>query len=1262
MKQRFTKLLAAVALLVFMMPSVAGWGQTKTVTPNGTFIIDFYDETKLNSTSGTGLTNNNYSSFVSVPEGVNATDVVTSVSVTGTVRYGMNGGLTAGTGTAASADSHYVTFTISSDYKVTKCTVYATKYEDGRWKLNGNVAASGSLGDKGATIDQVTDPLIWNSSEGMTTLTFKKDNGNNGNQKRLTIYRIVCEYGTGGTPTCTVDPESWDFGSMQVGSAAQTKTFTVTTANLEHGMGFYLDNYDYFNITNNATGFSATTTTYDITVSFNPTAVGTHTANLILEGDDFEDDIEVPLTATVVSNDPTCTINPTTWDFGNVALGMSATKEFTVTTANLTGVLTLAMSESVYSVTPATIAQNATTTTVTVTFAPTEDGEVDDVLSITGGGLESATTAIVSGTGYQAQTYTITFDAGSGTCTTETMTGVSGSEITLPTAIPSQACQDAGWTFAGWATTSVGETTTAPTLLSGSYTITSNATLYAVYQLAATQVTTFNIATIATNNNWTNATQYSSINIDPVTLTATGGGNDGKYYSSDQTWRFYKSSGGTLTVTSNNNVIQVTSTPSKEFAINNGTATYTAATDTKFKEIVVTTVSGITYHSTPACQEKVATPVITLDEGTYTSVQTTTITCATEDATIFYTTDGSIPTAESTEYTGAVTIDQSMTIKAIAVKEGMDDSDEASATYTINLPLSTIDEIFAQATINGGTAKTVTVTFGDWVVSGVSGNNVYVTDNNGKGFIIYKKDHGFAVDDKLSGTVADTPLKLYNGSAEFTNLTASTSGLSVTHDGEITVLTNETIDDLGGVNTGAVITLSNLTFDGTYLTDGTNEIKPYTTLYDYETSFVSGPSYNVTGVYLQYNTDNSETKEILPRSAADIEQVSTLNITGYSNGGGWNLIASPVVSIDPVSAGMITDEFVSTNVTPDNGTYDLYRFNQSAELEWENYRVHSFALESGKGYLYASKEGVSIQFVGTPYNSNGEIPLVYDEGKEFAGWNLIGNPFANATTFTTSDTETGDVPELNFLTMNENGDCFITTTSSSFNAAAFQGFFVQATGITQQLQVEESGGSKTANLNIAVSRNHGNLIDNAIVNFGNASMMKKFYLSNNTTRVYIPQDNREMAVVHSTTEAEMPVNFKASENGTYTLAVEAENVEMNYLHLIDNMTGMDVDLLQTPSYTFDATTNDYTSRFRLVFSANDVNEQNAETFAFFSNGNWVVNNEGEATLQVIDVNGRIVSNETINGTVATSINATPGVYMLRLVNGNEVKTQKIVVR
>jgi hypothetical protein len=172
------------------------WGADSGLTASaGTFVIDFYDSSKLSSSSGTGLTNDNYSSFVKVGTGLTKTNVVTSVSVTGTVRYGMNGGLTAGTGTAAGESSHYVTFNTGTNFLVRKATVYATAYESGRWKLNGNTASSGSLGSKGATFANVTSPLLWSFSTYTNALTFKKDNGSGGNQKRLTIYTIVCEYG-----------------------------------------------------------------------------------------------------------------------------------------------------------------------------------------------------------------------------------------------------------------------------------------------------------------------------------------------------------------------------------------------------------------------------------------------------------------------------------------------------------------------------------------------------------------------------------------------------------------------------------------------------------------------------------------------------------------------------------------------------------------------------------------------------------------------------------------------------------------------------------------------------------------------------------------------------------------------------------------------------------------------------------------------------------------------------------------------------------
>jgi len=68
-----------------------------------------------------------------------------------------------------------------------------------------------------------------------------------------------------------------------------------------------------------------------------------------------------------------------------------------------------------------------------------------------------------------------------------------------------------------------------------------------------------------------------------------------------------------------------------------------------------------------------------------------------------------------------------------------------------------------------------------------------------------------------------------------------------------------------------------------------------------------------------------------------------------------------------------------------------------------------------------------------------------------------------------------------------------------------------------------------------------------------------------------------------------------------------------------------------------------------------------ESFGFCNNGNWIINNEGDAVLQVIDVNGRILCNEEINGSVSKRIDAASGVYMLRLINNNDVKVQKIVV-
>jgi len=83
---------------------------------------------------------------------------------------------------------------------------------------------------------------------------------------------------------------------------------------------------------------------------------------------------------------------------------------------------------------------------------------------------------------------------------------------------------------------------------------------------------------------------------------------------------------------------------------------------------------------------KVANPVFTPSAGEVTSGTEVTISCATSGATIYYTTDGSTPTEDSTEYTAPIAVTAAVTIKAIAVATDYQDSSVVTAAYTIGVP------------------------------------------------------------------------------------------------------------------------------------------------------------------------------------------------------------------------------------------------------------------------------------------------------------------------------------------------------------------------------------------------------------------------------------------------------------------------------------------------------------------------------------------------------------------------------------------------
>ena len=203
-------------------------------------------------------------------------------------------------------------------------------------------------------------------------------------------------------------------------------------------------------------------------------------------------------------------------------------------------------------------------------------------------------------------------------------------------------------------------------------------------------------------------------------------------------------------------------------------------------------------------------------------------------------------------------------------------------------------------------------------------------------------------------------------------------------------------------------------------------------------------------------------------------------------------------------------------------------------------------------------------------------------------------------------------------------------------------------------------GNGLDNLKIELTAN-GVLIDRVFMKAGKGENCSKLSLSQYAPIIYVPEDDKEYAIAYREGANMMPLCFTTAKNDVFTLEFDTRGYNGSYLHLIDNATGADIDLLLTPTYTFNSEDAHYASRFKIVFSEDATNDI-VDSFAFISNGQLMVSNSGVATLQVIDIMGRILRSETIEGSYSKSLNLSAGVYVVRLCNGNDVKTQKIVVR
>ena len=139
---------------------------------------------------------------------------------------------------------------------------------------------------------------------------------------------------------------------------------------------------------------------------------------------------------------------------------------------------------------------------------------------------------------------------------------------------------------------------------------------------------------------------------------------------------------------------------------------------------------------------------------------------------------------------------------------------------------------------------------------------------------------------------------------------------------------------------------------------------------------------------------------------------------------------------------------------------------------------------------------------------------------------------------------------------------------------------------------------------------------------------------------------------------EVELSFNANQMGNYTISIEP-NGKFQSVTLVDRFTGVETNML-VEDYNFTAMSNVNANRF-IIKMVNGQQTTDNSHFVYQSGEELIIDAEG--TVQIIDVMGRVLVSDEVEST-NNRINVSGfqnGTYMVRVINGSEVKVEKVVI-
>ena len=416
----------------------------------------------------------------------------------------------------------------------------------------------------------------------------------------------------------------------------------------------------------------------------------------------------------------------------------------------------------------------------------------------------------------------------------------------------------------------------------------------------------------------------------------------------------------------------------------------------------------------------------------------------------------------------------------------------------------------------------------------------------------------------------------------------------------------------------------------------------------------------------------------------------------------WHLLSSPV------AAQAIGTAFTASPST----SYDFFTWYEPTEV-WVNFKNTTVATTwetangsnnfvQGRGYLVAyTGTGLTKQFTGN-LNTGTVSPALTKTGTgTYAGYNLVGNPYASAIDWKAAsgwnrtslvdnsgyDMAIWNDAAGNYCSYNSNGSSGIN--GGTQYIAAGQGFFVNATssgilGMNNDIRVHntqaflKSPDDITNILRLNVSGNANTYSDEIVVEFGHATAgggagkIFSFYETAPSLYTVKPAGNFSIDFRGEPGTVAIPVSFKAGADGSYTLtASQIESfTSWTVITLEDLQAARTQNLMTNPVYTFASSKNDASARFVLHFGGSfGVNNRENQEVSIYSAGNSVciANHSGSnMTGEVIIYNmiGQVMMKKSLSNGSRTTIGlgGSTGYYLVKVVTGEKVYSAKVFVQ